>query len=120
MLTPDAIQSMHAHYFGLPDDTLIDSSPNASNHKIKLLGEKVTIHDSRQLLQTISPILNSEGTGTRYINQKAPLMSEQNQLSPDCVTGLEEEIVICEDVTIRLSTSLYILEECLNVTCVPM
>ena len=44
--TPNAIQSMHADYFGLPDDTRIDSSPNASNQKIKLLEEKVTIHVS--------------------------------------------------------------------------
>jgi hypothetical protein len=48
LLTPDSIQSMHADYFGLPDDTRIDSSPNASNQKIKLLEEKVTIHDSAQ------------------------------------------------------------------------
>ncbi len=45
-------------------------------------------------------------------------MFEQNQLSPDWVAGLEGETVICEDVTIRLSTSLPILEGCLNVTCV--
>jgi hypothetical protein len=45
-------------------------------------------------------------------------MSEQNQLSPDWVAGLEGETVICEDVTIRLSTSLPILEGCSNVTCV--
>jgi hypothetical protein len=45
-------------------------------------------------------------------------MSEQNQLSPDWVAGLEEETVICEDVTIRLSTSRPILEGWLNVTCV--
>jgi hypothetical protein len=44
-------------------------------------------------------------------------MSEQNQLSPDWVTGLEGETVICEDVTIRLSTSFPILEGCLSVTC---
>jgi hypothetical protein len=45
-------------------------------------------------------------------------MSEQNQLSPDWVAGMEGETLICEDVTIRLSTSLPILEGCLNVTCV--
>jgi hypothetical protein len=109
---------MHADYFGLPDDTLIDSSPNASNQKIKLLEEKITIHDSEQSVQTISPILNSEGTGTRCINQKAPLISEQNQLSTDWLTGLEGETVICEDVTIRLSTSIPIQEGCFNVACV--
>jgi hypothetical protein len=42
----------------------------------------------------------------------------QNQLSPDWVAGLEGETIICEDVTIRLSTSIPILEGCLNVTCV--
>ena len=48
-------------------------------------------------------------------------MFEQNQLSPDWVAGLEGETVICEDVshvTIRVGTSLPILEGCLNVTCV--
>ena len=68
-------------------------------------------------LQTISPILSSEGTDTQCINQKAHLISEQNQLSPDWVAGLEGGTVICEDVTIRLSTSLPVLEGCLNVTC---
>ncbi len=69
-------------------------------------------------MQTISSILSLEGTDTHCINQKAHLMSEQNQLSPDWVAGLEGETVICDDVTIRLSTSLPILEGCLNVTCV--
>jgi hypothetical protein len=120
LLTPNAIhwQSMHADHFGLPDDTRIDSSQNCSNQKIKLLEVKVTIHDSEQSLQTILPILNSEGTDTLCINQKAQLMSEQNQSSPDRVAGLEGETVICKDVTIRLSTSLPILEACLNLTCV--
>jgi hypothetical protein len=52
------------------------------------------------------------------INQKAHLMSEQRQLSPDWVAGLEGNTVNCEDVTIRWSTSLPNLEGCLNVTCV--
>jgi hypothetical protein len=65
-------------------------------------------------MQTISPILSSEGTDTQCINQKAHLMSEQNQLFPDWVAGLEGETVICEEVTIRLSTSLRILEGCLG------
>ncbi len=73
-------------------------------------------------MQTISLILSLEGTETQLecINQKAHLMSEQNQLSPDWVAGLEGDTVICEDVTIGLSTSLRlpILEGCLNVTCV--
>ena len=62
--------------------------------------------------------MSSEGTDTQCINQKAHLMSEQNQLSPDWVAGLEGNTVNCEDVTIRLSTSLPILWGCLNVTCV--
>jgi hypothetical protein len=71
-------------------------------------------------LQTISPIWSLEGTDTQCINQKAHLMSmsEQNQLSPDWVAGLEGKTVNCKDVTIGLSTSLPILEGCLNVTCV--
>ncbi len=67
---------------------------------------------------TISPIFTSEGTDTQCINQKAHLMSEQKQLSPDWVAGLEGNTVNCEDATIRLSTSLPILEGCLSVTCV--
>jgi hypothetical protein len=45
-------------------------------------------------------------------------MYEQNQLSQDWVAELEGETEICEDVTIRLSDNLPILEGCLNVTCV--
>ena len=45
-------------------------------------------------------------------------MSEQNQISPDWVAGLEGGTVICEGVTIRLGTSLPILEGYLNVICV--
>jgi hypothetical protein len=113
----EAIQSMHADFYNLPDDTRYNASANSLN-KIKILEEEVTIDDSEQSLQTISPILSSEGTDTQCINQKAHLMSEQNQLSSDWVAGLEGETVNCEDVTIRLSTSLPILEGCLNGTCV--
>ncbi len=56
---------------------------------IKLQEQEVTIDDSEQLLQTISPILSSEGTDTQCINQKAHLISELNQLSPDWVAALE-------------------------------
>jgi hypothetical protein len=106
-LTMEAIRPMHADFYDLPDDTRHNVSANVLN-KIKILEEEVTIDDSEQSLQTISPILNSEGTDTQCINQKAQLMFEQNQLSPDWVAGLEGETVICEDVsnvTIRLSTS---------------
>ncbi len=72
-------------------------------------------------MQTIPPILISEGTETQCINQKAHLMSEQKQLSPDWVAGTPDWVAIetinCEDMTIRLSTSLPIMEGCLNVTC---
>jgi hypothetical protein len=114
-LTMKAIRSMHADLFYLPDHTRHNASANSSNN-IKIL--EGIINDSKQSLQTISPILSSEGTDTQCINQKAHLMSEQNRLSPDWVAGLERETVICEDVAIRLSTSLPILEGCLNVTCV--
>ncbi len=116
-LTMEAMQSMHADFYDLPDNTCYNTSGDSLN-KIKILEEEVTINDCEQSLQTISPILSSEGTDTQCINQKAHLMSEQKQLSPDWAAGLEEETVICEDVTIKLSTSLPILEGCLNVTCV--
>ena len=99
-LTMEAIRSMHADFYNLPDDTRYNASANSSN-KIKILEEEVTIDDCEQSLQTISPILSSEGTVTQCINQKAHLMSEQNQLSPDWVAGLEGESVFCEVVTIR-------------------
>jgi hypothetical protein len=44
-------------------------------------------------------------------------MSDKNMLSPDWVTVLEGATVTCEDVTIKLSTSLPILEGCLTATC---
>jgi RNA recognition motif-containing protein len=51
------------------------------------------------------------------IDQKAPLMSDMKQQLPDWVTGPEGETVTCEDVTIKSSTSLPILEGCLTATC---
>jgi hypothetical protein len=70
-LTVDTSQIKHADFYNifyntskyLPDDTRVDTSVNSSNQKIKLL-EDVTIDDSEQLQQTISPILNLEGMGT--------------------------------------------------------
>jgi hypothetical protein len=100
ILTMEAIRSMNADFYDLPDNTRHNTSANSSN-KIKILEEEVTLDDSEQSLQTISPILSSEGTDTQCINQKAHLLSEQNQLSPDWVTGLGGETVICEDMTIR-------------------
>jgi hypothetical protein len=116
----EAIQSMHADFYDLPDSTRYNTSADTSN-KNKILEEEVTINDCEQPLQTISHHLTDfglGGDGYPSINQKAHLMSEQNQLSPDWVAGLEGETVDCEDVTIRLSTSLPIVEGCLNVTCV--
>ncbi len=89
---------------------------NTSNQKIKPL-EEVTIEGSEQSQETISPILNLEGTGTQCINQKTPLMSDKEVLFPDRVAGLEGETVTCEDVTFNWSTSLPILEGCLTATC---
>jgi hypothetical protein len=108
---------MHADFYDLPDDTR-DATYADLSSKGKILEEEVTINDCEQSLQTISPILSSEGTEIPCITQKAHLMFEQKQLSPDWVAGLEGNTVDCEDVTIRLSTSLPILEGCLNVTCV--
>jgi hypothetical protein len=62
-LTMDAIQIRHADFYNLPDDSRIDTSPNSSNQKVKVL-KKVTIDDFEPSKQTISPILNLEGTGT--------------------------------------------------------
>ncbi len=87
-LTMDSIRSTHADFYDFPDTTRDNASAN-SQKKIKSQEEEITIDDSEQSLQTISPILSSEGTDTRCINQKAQPMSEQNQLSPDWVAGLE-------------------------------
>ena len=78
-LTMEAIQSMHADFYDLPDDTRYSASANSSN-KIKILEEEVTIDDCEQSSQTISPILSSEGTDTQCINQKAHLMSQAENL----------------------------------------
>jgi hypothetical protein len=80
---------MHADFFQLPDNTRFNTSADSSN-KVKILEEEVTINDCEPSLQIISPILGSEGTDTQCINQKAHLMSDQNQLSPDWVAELEE------------------------------
>jgi hypothetical protein len=79
---------MHADYYDLTDDTLYNAPAN-SPKKNKSLGQEVTIDNSEQSLQTVSPISSSEGTDTQCINQKAQLISEHNQLSPDWVAGLE-------------------------------
>ncbi len=93
-----------------------------SNEKINLLVqlEEVTNDDSEQSQQTISPVLNLGGTGTKCINQKALLTSDKgvsDSVSPDWVTGLEGGTVTCEGVTFELSTSPPILEGCLTATC---
>ncbi len=80
------MEAMHADFYDLPDDTRHNTSANPLN-KIKILEEEVAIDDSEQSLQSITLILNSEGTHTQCINQKAHLMPEQNQLSPDWVAG---------------------------------
>ena len=116
-LSMTAILAMHADFYDLPDETR-DATYADSSSKGKIQEEEVTINACEQSLQTISPIFSSEGTEIPCITQKAHLMFEQKQLSPDWVAGLEGNTVNCEDVTIRLSTSLPILEGCLNVTCV--
>ncbi len=62
-LTMEAIQSMHADFYDLPDDTRYTASADSSN-KSKILVEEVTINECEQSLQTISLILSSEGTDT--------------------------------------------------------
>ncbi len=62
-LTMEAIRSMHADFYDLPDNARHNASANSLN-KIKILEEEVTIDDCKQSLQTISPILSSEGTDT--------------------------------------------------------
>ena len=101
----EAIQSMHADFYDLPDNSRYNTSTDSLN-KNKILKEEVTINDCEQSLQTISPILKSEGTDTQCINQKAHLMSEQNQLFPDWVAGLEGGDRRLRRCDIRLSTSL--------------
>ncbi len=59
-LIMDAIRSIHADYYDFPDDTRYKASVN-SLKKIKLMEGEVTIDDSGQSLQTISPISSSEG-----------------------------------------------------------
>jgi hypothetical protein len=63
---------MYADFYDLPDDTRHDASANSSDN-VKILELEVTIDDSEQSLQTISPILSSEGPDTQCINQKAHL-----------------------------------------------
>ncbi len=89
-LTMEAIRSIQADFYDLLDDTRYNASANSSN-KIKILEEEVAINDCEQSFQTITPILSLEGTDTQCINQKAHLVSEQNQLSPDWVAGREGE-----------------------------
>ncbi len=65
-LTMEAIRSMHADFYDLPDNKRNNTSADSSN-KSKILEEEVTITVCEQLLQTISPILSSEGTDTQCI-----------------------------------------------------
>ncbi len=115
-LTPDAIRSIYSDFYELPDETRIGTFPNYSNEKIKAL-EKVKLDSLVPSQQTILLILKSEGTGIHSINQKPHLMSDTKELFPDWVAVLEGETVTCEDVTIKLSTSLPIPEGCSTVTC---
>ena len=53
----EAIRSMHADFYDVPDNTLYNGSADSSN-KSKILEEEVTTNDCEQSLQTISPILS--------------------------------------------------------------
>jgi hypothetical protein len=54
----EAIRSMHANFYNLPDDTRYYNPSANSSNKIKILEEEVTIDDSQPSLQTISSILS--------------------------------------------------------------
>ncbi len=107
---------MHNDFYGLSDETSIDTSPHSSNRKIWIL-EKVYLDTLVLLQQNTSPILNLEETAGHFIDQKAPLMSDMKQQLPDKTTGLEVETVTWKDVTIKLSPSPPILEGYLTATC---
>ena len=62
-LSMAAIRAMHADFYDLPDDTR-DATYADSSSKGKIQEEEVTINACEQSLQTISPILSSEGTDT--------------------------------------------------------
>ncbi len=68
-LTMEAIRYMHADFYDLPDNARYNTSADSSI-RIKILEEEVTSNDCEQSLQTISPILSSDGTDTQFINQK--------------------------------------------------
>ncbi len=84
-----------------------------------MLLEEVTINDSEQSQQTIPQTLNLEGTPVPSALTRRPLTSYKELLFPDWDTWLEGETVTCEDMIIKLSTSLSesILEGCLTTTC---
>jgi hypothetical protein len=86
-LSMTAILAMHADFYDLPDETR-DATYADSSSKGKIQEEEVTINACEQSLQTISPIFSSEGTEIPCITQKAHLMFEQKQLSPDWVAGI--------------------------------
>ena len=48
-LTMDAIRSMHADFYDLPDNTRVNTSADSSN-KIKILEEEVAINDCRAII----------------------------------------------------------------------
>jgi hypothetical protein len=66
---------MHSDFYELPDESPIDTSPNFSNQKITAL-EKFKLDAFVPSQQTILLILNLEGTGIHFIDQKAPLMCD--------------------------------------------
>ncbi len=64
----DAIQSNHADFYDLPDDTRHDASANYPNQKMKLLGEVTITTDHLAYFDSGgdgNPIL--EGTDTQGI-----------------------------------------------------
>ncbi len=93
-LTIDAIRCKHADFYNLPADTRYNASAISLDQKIELLKE-LTTDDFVQSQQTISLILNSEGTGTQCINQNAPVTSAISRLD-DWAGGRDRHLRRCD------------------------
>jgi hypothetical protein len=103
-LTMDAIRSMRADFYDLPDDTRDRASANTPK-KMTSLEEEVTIDDSEQSLQTISPNEN---------------LTNLHEISKDIVrtsaNSSNQKIKLVEKVTIDYSEqSQQTISQILNV-----
>jgi hypothetical protein len=72
-LSMKAIRAMHADFYDLPDDTRDATyADSSSKNQIQVLEDEVTINACKQPLQTISPILRSEGGRTSHASPNRP------------------------------------------------